>query len=99
MSVAEHLYTQGYISYPRTETTQYPSAFDFNSVLRFVQYLLNTFVKIHSSQQSGSQSEYSKYASELLRTGYSHPRKGDDKGDHPPITPMRADDGHLSGMA
>ncbi|ALC49738.1 Top3beta [Drosophila busckii] len=33
MQIAERLYTQGYISYPRTETNQYPENFDLHAVM------------------------------------------------------------------
>ncbi|XP_034671914.1 DNA topoisomerase 3-beta [Drosophila subobscura] len=37
MQIAERLYTQGYVSYPRTETNQYPENFDLPAVLRVLQ--------------------------------------------------------------
>lgn len=80
MSVAEHLYTRGYISYPRTETTSYPAGCDFIST-----------VKQQLNGQFGS------VAQKILSEGVVKPKGGQDKGDHPPITPMKANDGALSG--
>ncbi len=36
MHVAEKLYLEGYITYPRTESTSYPGRFDFPGVLEAV---------------------------------------------------------------
>ncbi|XP_076061847.1 DNA topoisomerase 3-beta isoform X3 [Oratosquilla oratoria] len=74
MMLAERLYTQGYISYPRTETTHYPENFDLKGALRV---------------QEGH-SEWGSAVRELLRDGIQRPKKGHDAGDHPPITPMRS---------
>lgn len=74
MQIAERLYTQGYISYPRTETSQYPKNFDLNGVLR-----------LFTSNQ-----EYSKEVGKLLSKGWVKPKSGHDAGDHPPITPMKS---------
>ncbi|GLG93365.1 DNA topoisomerase 3-beta [Gryllus bimaculatus] len=73
MQLAERLYTQGFISYPRTETTHYPENFDLTGVLKQQQ---------HSS-------EWGKEVREILSEGNYRPRKGHDAGDHPPITPMK----------
>ncbi|XP_078467958.1 DNA topoisomerase 3-beta-1 isoform X1 [Lampetra planeri] len=74
MQVAERLYIQGYISYPRTETTSYPENFDLKDALR----------------QQASSPFWGDLVRALLAQGLNKPRKGSDAGDHPPITPMRA---------
>ena len=84
MQIAERLYTQGYISYPRTETTHYPENFDLVGTLR----------------QQSSHPNWGSPVRELLNAGINKPRKGADAGDHPPITPMRqASEGELTGDA
>ena len=74
MTLAERLYIQGYISYPRTESTQYAESFDLKDILR-------------QQQNSG---DWGAECKALLQEGISKPRKGHDAGDHPPITPCRA---------
>ncbi|CAB3411068.1 unnamed protein product [Caenorhabditis bovis] len=78
MHVAEALYTQGYISYPRTETTAYPLSFDLVGTLR-------------------TQTSNRKWGEIVLAEGIKKPKGGVDKGDHPPITPMKPSNGQLSG--
>ncbi|KAK0089512.1 hypothetical protein PV325_006845 [Microctonus aethiopoides] len=73
MQIAERLYIQGYISYPRTETTSYPENFDLLSTLR---------------QQQNS-SDWGDEVRKILSNGINRPKKGHDAGDHPPITPMK----------
>uniref|UniRef100_A0A453L6U3 DNA topoisomerase n=2 Tax=Aegilops tauschii subsp. strangulata TaxID=200361 RepID=A0A453L6U3_AEGTS len=73
MHMAERLYIQGYISYPRTESTAYPASFDFRSVLSTLA---------HNPLWSNN-------VRTLMDAGFVKPRQGHDVGDHPPITPMR----------
>lgn len=81
MKVAESLYTAGYLSYPRTESSAYPPNFDFKSPL--------------AAQQRHP--VWGEYAAALLRDGFSPSRGGTDMGDHPPITPMRCATAHDVG--
>ncbi|KAL6185655.1 hypothetical protein ACLB2K_041785 [Fragaria x ananassa] len=74
MQVAERLYTQGFISYPRTESTAYPSSFDFKGTL--------------GAQVNNP--VWGSYVQRLLSDGYQKPRSGTDAGDHPPVTPLRS---------
>ncbi|KAI4310696.1 hypothetical protein MLD38_035652 [Melastoma candidum] len=81
MQLAERLYIQGFISYPRTESTAYPSTFDFRSIL----------VALSRSPTWG------KFAENLLVDGFNMPRPGKDLGDHPPITPVKSASEELIG--
>ncbi|KAK9732423.1 Toprim domain [Popillia japonica] len=84
MQIAEKLYTQGYISYPRTETTKYPENFDILGVLK--------------EQQNNP--DWGKDAADVLSQGVNIPKGGRDVGDHPPITPMKpANRNELDGDA
>jgi len=76
MKVAEELYSQGYMSYPRTESSKYPPSFDVTSVLR----------------EQSRHPKWGQTVQHLLQSSGGHirpPPGGVDKGDHPPITPMR----------
>ncbi|KAK6588006.1 DNA topoisomerase III beta [Cryptosporidium xiaoi] len=75
LSIAEKLYLSGYITYPRTETSKYSKTFDIISTISMFT----------------SHPDWGKYSSELLKSGFTTPRKdGSDAGDHPPITPIRS---------
>ena len=76
MNIAENLYSKGYITYPRTETTQYSSTFDFKDNL-------SRFTK------NNKYSEDIKELMESLDEDTSILSGGIDAGDHPPITPSR----------
>ena len=73
MQLAERLYTQGYISYPRTETSAYPSGFDLVGTLR----------------NQLNHPLWGDHAYRLMEAGIHRPTGGVDVGDHPPITPAR----------
>ncbi|KAJ2488277.1 DNA topoisomerase 3-alpha [Coemansia sp. RSA 2050] len=82
MSIAEGLYNQGFISYPRTETDQFDANMDLKGIVtKLIQY-----------------APFSAYASGLVsEDGFKWPRKGknNDKA-HPPIHPV-APANNLSG--
>ena len=71
----------GYLSYPRTESTAYPNSFDVTGCL----------------QEQSRDNFWGSYVRDLLATGINKARGGVDMGDHPPITPCRANSGELSG--
>lgn len=79
MDVAEKLYQKGFISYPRTETDQYPNSMN--------DQILKTLI----SHQIPS-TDWGVYASHLVNTDgkYQYPRKGKNNDNaHPPIHPTK----------
>ena len=73
MIIAESLYTKGYITYPRTETTKYASTFDFRGSL-------NNF---------SNHPIFGENVKKILKDYKNPILKGINAGDHPPITPAK----------
>ncbi len=72
MRIAESLYMDGYISYPRVDNTVYPSSLNLREVVRTI---------------SGNPA-YSDYCRKLLEKGTLHATRGKkEETDHPPIYP------------
>ncbi len=76
MSIAENLYQQGFISYPRTDNTKYPSSLNLIEVV----------------QETGKIKEFSFLAEKLLQKKQLIPSFGKETKDHPPIHPVSAVD-------
>ena len=75
MSIAEELYTTGYVTYPRTDNTVYPDDLE-------PEELLDEFTMTH---------EFGDDAESLLELDDIEPTEGDDETtDHPPIHPTGA---------
>lgn len=82
MLVAEELYTQGYISYPRTETDQFPQSIDLMALVR--------------EQGANPWGDFAEGL--LSAQGFSRPRDGkNNDNSHPPIHPTKAGGSSLTG--
>ena len=73
MKIAEQLYTKGWISYPRTETDQFPKDFDLLTIIR----------------KQTQDANWGQYAQGLLDGQFHTPRSGRNNDQaHPPIHPV-----------
>ena len=83
MKIAQRLYMNGDITYPRTETTQYSSD---NEIKRNLKRLS----KIKQNKKYNENEYcYANDAKEILNDFVRAQTRGIDVGDHPPITPAR----------
>jgi len=85
MRVAESLYMDGLMSYPRVDNTVYPESLDLTAILK----------------QLAAVPAYHEYAGRLLASGKLTPTRGNkETTDHPPIHPTgAADSDRLDGQA
>ena len=74
MKVAEELYSHGYISYPRTESTKYAPSYNVTAVLQELGSNYHRWVSPLLTKNCNH---------------VPPPTDGYDAGDHPPITPLR----------
>jgi len=75
MRIAETLYMNGLISYPRVDNTVYPASLDIKGILRQLEKV----------------DEYRSYIQKLLKSGPLHATRGaKETTDHPPIHPTGA---------
>lgn len=75
MSIAENLYINGYISYPRVDNTVYPPSLDLRGILR----------------ELAKSAELGELSRELLKKDKLSPTRGKKEStDHPPVHPTAA---------
>ncbi len=73
MRIAEKLYTQGYISYPRTETNIFPDSFDLNAI-------------VHTQT---ADHQWGAFAGNILTRGATPRQGRKTDNAHPPIHPTQ----------
>uniref|UniRef100_A0A8C1ZDN9 DNA topoisomerase n=1 Tax=Cyprinus carpio TaxID=7962 RepID=A0A8C1ZDN9_CYPCA len=74
MKIAEKLYTQGFISYPRTETNMFPQNLNLTALV----------------EQQTQDNEWGNFAQRILESGGPTPRTGNKSDQaHPPIHPIK----------